>query len=243
MEEFYIAYFFQKLEIELQIFEVNKQYTKRQALIRLLPDTVGLEFKHLINLQEDAAGALAYKDLKTAIIKSYGPRPGASFRKAMERVMEGKPSVLLKLLISDICKQNLTKDCCCGSTIWGLFEMKIPMYLKTGLANEAFSKTTMNTIMDKADNLWSANQVTTQISAVTSNQPTESVSPPTTADIASINRGRGSNRGNRRGSRGNFANRGRGGQNRGQNQNGPDQKVLRAKVYIYTVVSVEVKLF
>ena len=75
-------YFFQKLETELQIFEINKQFTKRQALIRLLPDTVGKEFKHLINLQETEAGALPYKILKTAIIKAYGPRPGDAYQRA-----------------------------------------------------------------------------------------------------------------------------------------------------------------
>ena len=230
-------YFFQKLEIELQIFEVNKQYTKRQALIRLLPDSVGLEFKHLINLQEDAAGNQAYKTLKSAIIKSYGPRPGASFRRAMERIMEGKPSVLLKLLTSDICKHNLSKDCCCNSTIWGLFEMKIPMYLKTGLANETFNSTNMNAIMDKADNLWSANQVNSQINIVSQNLnqgTTASVavsSPVTTTDsiqteVAAVNRGRGTFRG-RRGNRGNPNTRGRGNQNRGQNHSGPDPRGKR----------------
>ena len=98
------GYFFQKLETELQIFSINKQFTKRQALIRCLPDDVAKEFMHLVTLQETEAGNLAYKNLKTAIIKAYGPKPGDSFQRALDRVMTGKPSVLLKLLISDICK-------------------------------------------------------------------------------------------------------------------------------------------
>ena len=72
----------------------------------MLPDDVGKEFKHIINLQETAAGNLAYKVLKTALIKAYGPKPGDAFQRALSRVMTGKPSSLLKLLISDICKHQ-----------------------------------------------------------------------------------------------------------------------------------------
>ena len=189
-------YFFQKLETELQIFEINKQFTKRQALIRLLPDTVGKEFKHLINLQETEAGALPYKILKTAIIKAYGPRPGDAYQRAVNRVMTGKPSVLLKLIISDICKTNMA-NCCCPATIWGIFEQKIPLYLKSGLANERFNADNMQEIMDKADNYWAANQVENQVSSVTTPvvAATTAVSTPVTTDnseISAVNRGRGS---------------------------------------------------
>ena len=144
-------YFFQKLETELQIFSINKQFTKRQALIRCLPDDIAKEFMHLVTLQETEAGDLSYKTLKDALIKAYGPRPGDAFQRAMNRVMVGKPSVLLKLLTSDICSQNLA-NCCCSTTVWGLFELKIPMYLKMGLADQTFNSTTMQAIMDRADN-------------------------------------------------------------------------------------------
>ena len=210
------TYFFQKLETELQIFEVNKQYTKRQALIRLLPDDVGKEFKHLINLQETAAGNTPYKTLKDALIKSYGPRPGAAFQKAMNRVMTGKPSVLLKLLVSDICKQNLV-NCCCNSTVWGIFQLKIPMYLKNGLANENFIADNMHNIMDRADNLWDANQVT-EINSVAVSTPVSAESNQ--AEISAV-RGRGTFRGR---GRGRGSGRGRGGQNRPQ---GPDPRGKR----------------
>ena len=224
------SYFFQKLETELQIFEVNKQYTKRQALIRLLPDNVGKEFKHLINLQETDAGNVPYKTLKDALIKAYGPRPGDAFQRALGRVMVGKPSVLLKLLISDICKHSLA-NCCCNNTVWGLFQLKIPMYLKTGLSNEVFNAANMHGIMDRADNLWASNQTTTQISTVTVSAPsTEATAASTevkpTAEVSAI-RGRGNPR--QRGNRGRgFNNRGRGGQSRGgQNQNAPDPRGKR----------------
>ena len=223
-------YFFQKLETELQIFEINKQFTKRQALIRLLPDTVGKEFKHLINLQETEAGAVPYKVLKTAIIKAYGPRPGDAYQRAVNRVMTGKPSVLLKLIISDICKTNMA-NCCCPATIWGIFEQKIPLYLKSGLANERFNADNMQEIMDKADNYWAANQAENQVSSVTTPgvPATTAVSTPVTTDnseISAVNRGRGAfnfrgryNRGNRRG------NNGRGG--RGNQNSGPDPRGKR----------------
>ena len=222
------VYFFPKLETELQIFEVNKQYTKRQALIRLLPDDVGKEFKHLINLQESQAGDKPYKTLKDALIKAYGPKPGDAFQRAMSRVMVGKPSVLLKLLISDICKQNLSNNCCCPNTVWGLFQNQIPMYLKNGLANEEFSAATMHQIMDKADNYWAANQ-DKQVAAVSS-PVTTTATPSTTpsapsAEVASVTRGRGGFRGQRggRGFRG-----GRGGNRGGNNQSqGPDPRGKR----------------
>ena len=207
------AYFFQKLETELQIFSINKQFTKRQALIRCLPDEVAKEFMHLVTLEENAAGNTPYKDLKTALIKAYGPRPGDAFQRAMARVMVSKPSVYLKLLVSDLCKQNLV-NCCCSTTVWGLFQLQIPMYLKTGLANEVFNANNMHNIMDKADNLWAANQTNRQISALsttaTPNAPTDT-SVQNAAEVAAVGRGRGNFRGRGRGRGGN--NRGRGGQN------------------------------
>ena len=113
-------FFFTQFETELQIFGINKQFTKRQALIRSLPEAVALEFKHLVVLQEDAAGNHPYKTLKTALMKAYGPKPNEAFQRALNRVMTGKPSQLLKLQISDICKTNLA-GCCCATTVWGLF--------------------------------------------------------------------------------------------------------------------------
>lgn len=225
-------YFFQKLETELQIFGIKKQFTKRQALLRNIPDDVAKQFKNLVTLQETVAGDKPYKDLKDAIVKAYGPRPGAAFQRAMSRVMVSKPSVYLKLVISDICKQNL-KNCCCNSTVWGLFQLQAPMYLKNGLANETFNAANMQDIMDKADNLWDANQ-TSQVS-ISAVSATPAVSTSVTAateasqEVAAIARGRanGRNRGGRnRGGRG----RGRGGaQNQGQaqNQNEPDPRGKR----------------
>ena len=221
-------YFFQKLETELQIFSINKQFTKRQALIRALPDEVAVEFMHLVTLQETEAGNLAYKNLKTALIKAYGPRPGDAFQRALDRVMVGKPSTLLKLLITDICKQNLT-NCCCQTTVWGLFQNKIPLYLKTGLANETFNNANMHDIMDRADNLWAANQVDKQVSALAAQAPTtKTVSTPATADtsteIAAVNKGRANFRNSRNRGRGNRGGRGRGSQNQAQNQPDPRGK-------------------
>ena len=218
-------YFFQKLETELQIFSINKQFTKRQALIRCLPDEVAKEFMHLVTLQETQAGDLSYKTLKTAVIKAYGPRPGDAFQRALNRVMIGKPSVLLKLLISDICCNNLA-GCCCSKTVWGLFQNQIPVYLKTGLANETFDATNMHGIMDRADNLWAANQVEKQVSAVSSTNSAPANAIENNSEVAAIGRGRG-----------NFSNRGRGNRNRlrgstrggrGNNQNsGPDPRGKR----------------
>ena len=123
-------FFFTQFETELEIFGIKKQFTKRQALIRSLPEDVAEELKHLIVLQQDAAGNTPYKNLKTALIKAYGPKPQEAFQRALNRVMVGKPLALLKLLVSDICKKSLS-DCCCATTVWGLFQSKIPMYLKT----------------------------------------------------------------------------------------------------------------
>ena len=220
-------YFFQKLETELQIFEINKQYTKRQALIRALPDEVAKEFKHLVNLQETQAGALAYKDLKKAIIKSYGPRPGDAFQRAMSRVMVAKPSSLLKLLIADICPTNLQGCTHCPSTIWGLFMLQVPMYLKNGLANEEFSETTMQGIMDRADGFYAANQTDKNVSAVATTVAAVSTSDTQSAsEVAAVGapgRGRGNFRARGRGGR----NRGRGGQGRGNQSQQPDPRGKR----------------
>ena len=221
-------YFFQKLETELQIFSINKQFTKRQALIRCLPDEVAKEFMHLVTLQETDAGNQAYKTLKTALIKAYGPRPGDSFQRALNRVMVGKPSVLLKLLTSDICDHNLA-NCCCRKTVWGLFQLKIPLYLKTGLANETFNAANMHAIMDRADNLWAANQSDKQVSAVT-NMTTVStpVSETDNSEVAAVGRGRGNSATRGRSNRGRFrSNRGGRGGNQQNQQSGPDPRGKR----------------
>ena len=220
------SYFFQKLETELQIYSINKQFTKRQALIRCLPDDVAKEFMHLVTLQETQAGDLSYKDLKDALIKAYGPRPGDAFQRAMSRVMVSKPSVYLKLLISDLCKQNLA-NCCCKTTVWGIFQLQVPMYLKTGLANEDFNATTMMSIMDKADNLWAANQSSKQINTIVQAATTTSSDPSsmTTTEVAAI-RGRGNSRGFRGRGRGGRGRGGRGG-NQSQGQTTPDPRGKR----------------
>ena len=214
-------FFFAQLETELQIFSILKQFTKRQALIRSLPEEVALEFMHLICLQQDKAGDKPYKTLKTALLKAYGPRPGDAFQRALSRVMVGKPSALLKLLISDICDSNL-ENCCCHKTVWGLFQLQIPLYLKTGLANEVLSTDSLSGIMERADNLWSANQ-DKQISAVSVAAKAVTKVAVTEADseIAAVGRGRG-----------NFNNRGRGFRGRGRGngrgaQNGPDPRGKR----------------
>ena len=226
-------YFFQKLETELQIFSIGKQFTKRQALIRCLPDEVAKEFKHLVNLQETEAGDKPYKDLKDALITSYGPRPGAAFYKAMSRVMTGKPSTLLKLLISDICPTNLKGCNHCNSTIWGLFMLQVPMYLKTSLANEVFTEASMQGIMNRADNTWSANQ-DQNVSAVAAVSAAPTVSSPVTATVVTTNAAEVAavgGRGGQRGFRGNRYNRGfRGGRGRGGRgggQQGPDPRGKR----------------
>ena len=217
-------FFFAQLETELQIFSILKQFTKRQALIRSLPEEVALEFMHLICLQETKAGDKPYKDLKTALLKAYGPRPGDAFQRALSRVMVGKPSALLKLLISDICESNLEK-CCCHKTVWGLFQLQIPLYLKTGLANEVLSTESLSGIMERADNLWSANQ-DKQIStvSVTAKAVAKVNVTETDSEIAAVGRGRGNSNARGRGFRG----RGRGYQGQGRgSQNGPDPRGKR----------------
>ena len=201
------AYFFSKLETELQIFSILKQFTKRQALIRNLPDEVAKEFKHLVTLEEDAAGDMSYKTLKTAIIKAYGPRPGDAFKRALNRVMVGKPSVLLKLLVSDICDTNSLTNCCCAKTVWGLFQEKIPLYLKNSLADEILTADSLQRIADRADNSWNANQGDAQVAEVVASTP--KTTSETASEVAAVGRGRGNFRGFRGGrGRGN----GRGGQ-------------------------------
>ena len=215
------GFFFQKLETELMIFGLNKQFTKRQALIRNLPEDVSKGFKHLVILQEDAAGEIPYKTLKTALMKAYGPKPGAAYQRAKNRVMVSTPSLLLKLQISDLCPTNLV-GCHCASIVWGMFQDQIPLYLKSHLANEEFSATTMQSIMDKADNFWNANQTDTTVAAVATATPSD---PTPSTEVAAIARGRGFRA---RGGRG-FAARGRGRGGNGKPENFNPQNDPRGK--------------
>ena len=102
------------------------------------------------------------------------------------------------------------------------------MYLKMGLADQTFNSTTMQAIMDRADNLWAANQ-SKEIALVTKpadkEKKEEKEKEMSDAEVAAVgnNRGRGGfrpfrGRGRGCGNRGGF----RGGQN-----NQPDPRGQR----------------
>ena len=113
-----IKLWFSLIESKMQFAGIKKQWSKRQILIQLIPPEFHSDFKHYLVQQETEAGATAYFDLKTAMVKQFGPRRADGFDRAVARVMTGTPSQLGRLIINDICPGVKPLEAChCADTV------------------------------------------------------------------------------------------------------------------------------
>ena len=118
-------FWFNNFERSIKHFGVKSQITKMEALINLLPPEVTEEVMSFISLSEDELSATPYFDLKTELLKLYGPRPEDSFNKAISRVLVGKPSTLGKQVINDFCECKPQINCkCCSKIAFGIWQKK-----------------------------------------------------------------------------------------------------------------------
>ena len=93
---------------------VRKQYTKFQVLSTILPKKVEDEMKALLVKSEAEFPAKdAYKQLKTEVLRIFGPKPEGAVERALSRVMVETPSQLARALVNDICKTQLKGCKCC----------------------------------------------------------------------------------------------------------------------------------
>ena len=130
-------FWFSNFERSIKHFGVKAQLTKMEAPINLLPPEVTEEVMSFISLDETELGATPFFDLKTELLKLYGPRPEDSFNKAISRVLVGKPSTLGKQVINDFCECKPQINCkCCSKIAFGIWQKNLPTYIKA----QIFSK-------------------------------------------------------------------------------------------------------
>ena len=117
------VYWFRRLEIQMQIREVNSQFWKRVVLEANLPPEVNETIKDLL-IKEKVDSATVYSDCKARILKLFGPKPEEDFTLALEMPMEGLPSQVARRVKGLICKRNF--DCCCPAVVGKIWRDKLP---------------------------------------------------------------------------------------------------------------------
>ena len=111
------------------------------------------QVKPLLRKQESEysdANLQPYKVLKDKILKIYEPPQESRFERAMLRVLSGKPSELVRALVSDLCDHELV-GCCCGHIIVGMWKRQLPLSVRQAIASEKFNADTFDQVVKHAD--------------------------------------------------------------------------------------------
>ena len=225
-----VRYWFNSVEAQMKKYGINKQWSKKDAIVPLLPPEIVEECKPILRLTEAEAGNNIYKVLKTEILSLYGPRDEDAFKKAMACRLTGKPSALGKKLIHIWCPGAKPFDGChCARVVYGFWESQLTPEIKTKLAGQKFTKDTYQDMFKQADEVWIANGGTTTLAptvvAATSVPPSSSNAAAAAQhqsevpQVSATTRGGRGGRGRGRGGRGNRGGGGRGSYNGNQNQN------------------------
>ena len=156
-----VDYWFNTVEAQMKKFGINKQWSKKDAIVPLLPDEIVEECMPILRLKETEAPN-SYKLLKTEILSLYGPKEEDAFKKAMALRLNGKPSALGKKLIHIWCPGAKPFDGChCAKVVWGFYEAQMTPEIRSHLAGLKFNKDTYSEIFKKSDEVWLANGGTT----------------------------------------------------------------------------------
>ena len=221
-----LLFYFQQIEIKMAAAGVKKNSTKFQVLSSIIPINVLNEVKPLLRLTEaEFPNKDAYKQLKTEILRIFGPAPEDRIIRGLSRVMVGSPSQLARALVDDICKCTPQLNCtCCPAIISALWRRQLPESVCAGIAHLTIDHNNFKTVCELADKIFAtskprASVAAFQVAAVRAPvaAPAEPSSlldetqpglPYPVPEVAAV-RGRGGGRGGRGG---------RGGGNRGGGQ-------------------------
>ena len=220
-----VKYWFNSVESSMKKYGINTQWSKKDAIVHLLPDEIVEECMPILRLTQDEAGEYVYRDLKNEIIKLYGPKEEDAYLEALNYTLTGKPSALGKKILHKICPgAKPLEGCHCAKVVYGMWVQKMSPAIKASISSYKFSHSTYNEVFDVADKTWLAHGGATKpavVAAVAAEATPSSASTPEAPQVAAVaNRGRGG-RGNFRGGRGGRGGRGtyRGGQNQNNNSN------------------------
>ena len=165
---------FQRLEIRLKFAGVKSQWLKRLCLENILPGDIAHSCKEFFcktKTEATAAGVNIYKDCKDRIIKTYGPKPGEDFRRALTIVMAGLPSEAAEDIRDAVCKKKKKFDgCCCVTTVGAIWQNILPAQIRTSIANIDI-ETDFDKAIESADLVYNAMKVGSQSSAVAATVP------------------------------------------------------------------------
>ena len=155
------------LEDLMQCKDISAQKSKKVVLVSNLPPEVRLTCKQLL-LKPDP-GPTPYKDLKTLILKVYGPKETEALDKAEALRLTDLPSQLGQELIQTVhfCENE---DCkVATSFIKALWLRQLPRSTAEALANDKLDPKNPQDLFDKADKVFqqhakkTANQQVTEV--------------------------------------------------------------------------------
>ena len=168
-------YWFRRLEIQMEIREIQSQFWKRIVLESNLPPDINETIKDLLVKERNEAGSV-YKDCKARILKIFGPKPEEDFTLALKMTMEGLPSQAARRVKGLICKRNF--DCCCPAVVGKIWRDLLPQAVRYAVANYNLA-TDFDQAMDHADNVYNAQKtvetvktVETEVAAITLDETT-----------------------------------------------------------------------
>ena len=145
-------FFFIQLEMLLESAGCKSQWHKRLVLQRNLPSDVVEDIQDILSRAKTEAGVTAYFDAKFRILEIYAPRAEDKWKEAKEMVMTGRPSQLLKKLISHICpKHPKMEGCCAEDIISGIWREKLPPVVRARIADLSIGGGGLETICRVAD--------------------------------------------------------------------------------------------
>ena len=177
----------------------------------------------------------AYKQLKSEILRIFGPKPEDSVERALNRVLTGKPSSLARSLVNDLCKQTTKLECpCCPAIVTTLWKRQLGSNVRAGIASRKLTRASFNEITQEADDIHGEGRPTAAVASVRAEVqgaaaavgPTPSLLDTTqpglqypVAEVNAVRYGQGRGGQGQRGGRGRGGRGGRGAQN-GGNANG-----------------------
>ena len=213
-----VTYWFNSVESQMKKFGINMQWSKKDAIVTLLPEDVIEECKPILRLTQEEAGDEIYKTLKVELMSLYGPKDEDAFLKAMSLRLTTTPSALGKKLIHQICPgPKPFNGCHCAKIVYGFWHSQMTPPIKSNLAalRKKFDKDTYTEFFKLADDTWSANggnatSTPTVVAAVAASNPSPLSPDDPPPQVAAAQRGGGRGRGGRGQRRGGRNNQGSG---------------------------------
>ena len=162
-----LLFYFQQIEIKMAAAGVKKNFTKFQVLSSIIPINVLNEVKPLLRLTEaEFPNKDAYKQLKTEILRIFGPAPEDRIIRGLSRVMVGSPSQLARALVDDICKCTPQLNCtCCPAIISALWRRQLPESVCAGIAHLTIDHTNFKAVCELADKIFATSKPRASVAA------------------------------------------------------------------------------